>query len=491
MSRAKRLAAAAWMALVAHPATGADLHVTRSGDDANDGLTWASAMASPRAALAFAESSPEADTIHVEEGSYDATGTLVVRAGIALLGGYPPGGGTRDPWAHPTILDAHGPDCPDFPVVYFLPGSDDTVLDGFILRHGCGGIRIADAAPVIRNCIIEQNAHGTRGPSGGVGVWARPGARAAELRIEDCWIRNNTRPTNGFFEQPAAAIEIFTALDLGLVLSRVLVEGNVGQGQAGCECAVEIQAASALLQDVVVRDNQTRVGVKLRGAIDVANVDVSGHESVGLWANCAPATLRNVTIAGSPASIVLTCGPPTLPVTVEDSILWDGVPLGDEPGVYELVVSNSIVQGGWSRGTGVLDVDPLFVSGARGDHYLADIGAGQPATSPAVDAGSRTAAAAGLDALTTRTDGVPDSGQVDLGYHADPVGQRRPFTIRRGTRPQALTPIASVASLPFSDAPGTLVDPSMPLLFYDVPETTTLIAVSADRGILAPRFDWR
>jgi hypothetical protein len=35
-----------------------------------------------------------------------------------------------------------------------------------------------------------------------------------------------------------------------------------------------------------------------------------------------------------------------------------------------------------------------------------------------VDAGSDTAENVGLDAMTTRTDGVSDEGIVDMGYHA-------------------------------------------------------------------------
>ncbi|MBP8912224.1 MAG: right-handed parallel beta-helix repeat-containing protein, partial [Phycisphaerae bacterium] len=54
--------------------------------------------------------------------------------------------------------------------------------------------------------------------------------------------------------------------------------------------------------------------------------------------------------------------------------------------------------------------DPLFVPGPLGNFYLS------PA-SPCVNAGSTTAGAAGMSRYTTRTDGTPDSGQVDMGYH--------------------------------------------------------------------------
>ncbi len=69
---------------------------------------------------------------------------------------------------------------------------------------------------------------------------------------------------------------------------------------------------------------------------------------------------------------------------------------------------------------GNLDGDPLFVAGTLGNYYLAQVGAGQAVTSPAVDsgpAGSRTAADAGLDARTTSTGDGADVGIVDFGFH--------------------------------------------------------------------------
>ncbi|MBN1592986.1 MAG: right-handed parallel beta-helix repeat-containing protein [Candidatus Coatesbacteria bacterium] len=61
-------------------------------------------------------------------------------------------------------------------------------------------------------------------------------------------------------------------------------------------------------------------------------------------------------------------------------------------------------------GEGNIQFDPLFVIGPLGEYYL------HP-DSPCIDAGSRSAIDAGLSDRTTQTDGTPDSGTVDLGYH--------------------------------------------------------------------------
>jgi hypothetical protein len=68
-------------------------------------------------------------------------------------------------------------------------------------------------------------------------------------------------------------------------------------------------------------------------------------------------------------------------------------------------------------GEGNIAADPLFVTGPLGDYYLRQQDAGQVLTSPCVDAGSDAAANLGLDVFTTRTDGIGDTRQVDMGYH--------------------------------------------------------------------------
>ncbi len=62
----------------------------------------------------------------------------------------------------------------------------------------------------------------------------------------------------------------------------------------------------------------------------------------------------------------------------------------------------------------LFDRDPLFVTGPLGDYYLSQTAAGQPATSPCVDAGDPLAT---VPCGTTRTDQVPDDPPPDTGFH--------------------------------------------------------------------------
>lgn len=92
---------------------------------------------------------------------------------------------------------------------------------------------------------------------------------------------------------------------------------------------------------------------------------------------------------------------------------------------------------GCAPGQGDIAADPLFATGPRGSYYLSQAAAGQPSTSPCVDAGDtllpvlETDIAALLRAMTTRTDSVPDVAALDMGFHVPTplqVGLAAPYT---------------------------------------------------------------
>jgi len=68
-------------------------------------------------------------------------------------------------------------------------------------------------------------------------------------------------------------------------------------------------------------------------------------------------------------------------------------------------------------GIGNINDNPLFVNGPQGGYYLSQTAAENEADSPCIDKGNDSAENLGLDTMTTRTDGVPDSSIVDMGYH--------------------------------------------------------------------------
>jgi len=136
------------------------------------------------------------------------------------------------------------------------------------------------------------------------------------------------------------------------------------------------------------------------------------------WLN--PLHVINNTIAGNtaPTGGGIYCDGADL--TVLNSIFWNNAPDGIFVNSGMVTITYSDVQGGYP-GTGNIDADPIFVRGPLGSYYLSQIAAGQGQNSPCVDTGdgpvclsiSANPAVFG----TTRTDLVPDSGIIDMGYH--------------------------------------------------------------------------
>lgn len=101
-------------------------------------------------------------------------------------------------------------------------------------------------------------------------------------------------------------------------------------------------------------------------------------------------------------------------LNIANSIVWGnfaavGIDFGFVTGA-NVSVRYSDMGGALVVGPGNQSIDPLFVSG----FYLSQTSSGQAVDSPAIDAGDP---ASPVISGTTRTDGVPDLGPLDLGYH--------------------------------------------------------------------------
>jgi len=132
----------------------ADYYVDASANGSNSGTSWADAFLSIQAGIdACSGQSP--DTVQVAEATYIENITL--KSYVALLGGYPSGGGTRDSEANPTIIDGGG----DGSVVW-CDSVTASGIDGFTIENGHsaygGGIYCFESSFTVANNTFTGNS---------------------------------------------------------------------------------------------------------------------------------------------------------------------------------------------------------------------------------------------------------------------------------------------------------------------------------------------
>lgn len=136
------------------------IYVSRTGNNANSGTSWAAAKRTVGAGLNTAQ---PADSVWVARGTY--VETIVLRPGVALYGGF---AGTENPMTfsladrnfvvNETILDGNQAGS----VVSVPQGLSATArIDGFTITHGeamsGGGINVWNASPTIAHNTITAN----------------------------------------------------------------------------------------------------------------------------------------------------------------------------------------------------------------------------------------------------------------------------------------------------------------------------------------------
>jgi len=192
------------------------------------------------------------------------------------------------------------------------------------------------------------------------------------------------------------------------------IKQNIAQAGAGISCA--LSSTPRIVNNLIVENQQIYITPENYGS----GIHITSN-SVPLIENCTLADNHNHT------SGCCIQGDGTSTITIVNSILWDNDRDINHESEWATppTVTHSDVEDGWP-GTGNLSIDPQFVPGSGGSQYLSQVTAGQASTSPCVDAGDRLSSAlcytAGaeaecLDDRSTRTDRMPDTGQVDMGYH--------------------------------------------------------------------------
>ena len=278
---------------------------------------------------------------------------------------------------------------------------------------GYGG-GIYGSGGTITDCSFVENA-----ATFGGGIYCQGGA------IEDCSLTLNTASHGGGIHCSGC-----TVTRCSLVENATSTFGN-GGGIWG--------SATSVTNSYIAVNTASEGGGIYGRNLTVTNCSITGNTADntggGIHSDEGDTTIANDTMTGNTADAGGGVYCYEGDATITNTILWgDTADLGSEiayrynpAAVY---VSYSDVQGGEAGvypgmvgvtwGPGNMDLDPLFVPGPDGEHYLSQVVAGQAADSPCVDAGDPGTDPWGWDSMTTRTDQTSDSGTVDIGYHYPP-----------------------------------------------------------------------
>ena len=235
----------ALLALAAAPAS-AQVYVDASATGANTGASWADAYTDLALALSQTGADPR---VLVAEGRYtphptDRDASFRVPAGITVVGGYPPGGGERDPARWRTVLsgDLAGDDGPDFAGT--AENSRHVVTWSAASPYAGGGL---DGLTVSGG---NADGSGDDGMGGGLFVERTGAVQGAPFVLSGVTFARNQADAGG----------AVYARDLGgdrLAFTDVRFEGNRAEGRGG---AVHLRAASPTFERVTFEGNRARDG---------------------------------------------------------------------------------------------------------------------------------------------------------------------------------------------------------------------------------------
>ncbi len=218
-----------------------DHYVAKTGNDSNDGLSWAKAKATIAGGLSGVTAG---DNVYIGTGIYKEG--ISVKDGVNILGGYNPATGERDLDAFPTILD--GTDLGKFLIVkYDNDCANPTLIEGLVLQNAEhsneGGGAFVRGNMTLNLCTITN----CKGSSGG-GVYMR--SKNAELyaTVKNCVIElcNATSSAGGAYLYENALLENCIIRGCGGKYGGAIRNGG-GEGKKNCivrNCVLHNNAAT-------------------------------------------------------------------------------------------------------------------------------------------------------------------------------------------------------------------------------------------------------
>jgi predicted outer membrane repeat protein len=354
------------------------IYVNASAAGANNGSNWNDAYNYLQDALAVAESN---NVIWVAQGTYkpdanasnptgtgDRTATFLLKNNVAIYGGFPTSGGSRDPNIYTTILSGD------------LAGDDAAVVDPCDLLTE--PMRAENSYNVVTGSNTNANTilYGftiTAGNANTVSVWPTSNGGGmlnveSSCKIDNCTFVENSAEQGGAICNHHSTVHISNCT---FFRNEARYDGGgVSNEGASCPALVNCSFTSnyAGSNGGGVR-NWGHSNPTLTNCSFLNNSAVYGGAISNV--NSSSPVITNCTFSGNWATAgkgglndYVDCYP-----IITNCIFWSNTApanpqIGDEPNC-RAIVSYSDVQGGWP-GLGNIDTDPCFVDADANDYHL-------------------------------------------------------------------------------------------------------------------------
>ncbi len=311
----QRVACALWMGVSA-TLTAGTIHVAKTGNDTNDGLSWATAKLTVQAGIDTALGGGH-ETVIVSNGTYQAA-TLQINGAVVVQ--------SAEGVGVTVLIKASGNQAT-------VNLSDaGAVLDGFTLRSGQNGDggAIYMSYGTVRNCLIRDNN----------GIYRGGGVYMTGVLLTNCVLRGNKLLYSSANYGGGAVY-----MTDGLVVDCVMTNNTAASNRGGA-----VRLSGGTVRDCLMKDNAASGvggGIYMNGAGLVQNCLIAGHGANG---------------AGG--GVYMTAG------VVESGTIAGNVSAAEGGGVRMTggTLRNCVIAGNTGNSEAARD---LWVTGGEGEHCCA------------------------------------------------------------------------------------------------------------------------
>lgn len=279
----------------AYEASGFNVFVDgTNGNDASDGRSWAAAFKTLSKAVYISQQIAgslyqNVDSILVAKGTYYPTGAqngtnrestfLFLRGNLKVYGGYPTGGGVRNPATNPTIMSGNiGSAGSAADNSYHVVGignltTDSLVIDGFQIT---GGNADGSGTVTVGDVVLD------RGNGGGVSMITN--GNNPKIAIRNCQITNNAAKFGG---------GMYCLVGSAPALLNCIISGNTAVNLGG---GLYLSYSNASLKNVLVHSNSANSGSGIYCTTvtgDLINVTQANNSGNGFYAENGTVNWKN------------------------------------------------------------------------------------------------------------------------------------------------------------------------------------------------------